>query len=294
MPRRFATKSMWPFRSVGKRVAYVDLPEVKPPQAFFVRRKWPLESLCLEQTLFFVKRRWMDYRAEATSVEGFIQQIACCYLRHGYWFYVVGKIPAGKDPRIVDHKIIRKYGIAISESTRARRKRAGGANLQYIRHESTFVIFATKGEHRFFEQEAKLIRDIRRVPLHYAGYCISYKPGGRTKSGKKDHKWHSHVAMERKQYLELRACFTEQALRLPANELALAFYRLPIAPYAPIRRQLLTIHREVNRIRKIAGKRPVPIEALPLRRRPVKPFEPSEPPPPRLREGSSDPSIAGG
>lgn len=236
----------------------------------------------------------MDYRAEATSVEGFIQQIACCYLRHGYWFYVVGRIPAGKDPRIVDHKIIRKYGIAISESTRARRKKAGGANLQYIRHQSTFVIFATQGEHRFFEQEAKLIRNIRRVPLHYAGYTISYKPGGRTKSGNKDHKWHAHVEMERRQYRELRAWFADRALRESASRLAFAFYNLQIAPYAPIRRQLLTILREVNRIRKKAGKPTLPPEVLPLRRRPVKPFEPSEQPTPRRRDGPSNPSIAGG
>jgi hypothetical protein len=207
---------------------------------------------------------------------------------------VVGKIPAGKDPRIVDHKIIRKYGIAISESTRARRKKVGKANLQYIRHQSTFVIFATKGEHRFFEQEAKLIRDIRRVPLRYAGYMVSYKRGGRTKSGKKDHKWHARVKMEDRQYQELRAWFADQALRQSAKRLALAFYSLPIAPYAPIRRQLLTILREVNRIRKKAGKPPLPPQVLPLRRRPVKPFEPSEQPPPRRRDGPSNPSIAGG
>ena len=41
----------------------------------------------------------MQYRSEATSVEGFVQQIACCYLRHGYWFYVTGVVPERKDPR---------------------------------------------------------------------------------------------------------------------------------------------------------------------------------------------------
>ena len=60
----------------------------------------------------------MQYRAVATSVEGFVQQIACCYLRHGYWFYVTGQIPAGKDPLLVDAKLIAKYGVAVSESTR--------------------------------------------------------------------------------------------------------------------------------------------------------------------------------
>jgi hypothetical protein len=214
----------------------------------------------------------MQYRAVATSVEGFVQQIACCYLRHGYFFYVVGRVPHGKDAKAIDEKLIAKYRINVSESTRARRKKAGLANLQYIRHESTFVILATKGEHRFFEQEANLVRDIRRVPLRYAGYSISYKPGGRTKDGKPDDKWHAHVAIDRNQFLELRAWFAERALRESPDKLALAFYQLPLAPYAPVRRQLLLMLREVNRVRKVTGRKPLPPEILPLRRRVVKPF----------------------
>jgi hypothetical protein len=214
----------------------------------------------------------MKYRAEATSIEGFVQQIACCYLRHGYWFYVMGNVPEGKSPTAIDEKLVTKYRINVSESTRARRKKAGRSNLQYIRHESTFVILATKGEHRFFEEEANLIRDIRRVPLRYAGYSVSYKHGGRKKDGSIDDKWHAHVAIDRQQYLDLRAWFAEHALRDSAKKLALAFYQLPIAPYAPVRRQLLMMLREVNRVRKVAGKRQLPSEILPLRRKVVRPF----------------------
>ncbi|QDV83782.1 hypothetical protein TBK1r_27240 [Stieleria magnilauensis] len=214
----------------------------------------------------------MQYRAVTTSVEGFVQQIACCYLRHGYWFYVEGRVPEGKRAESIDQKLIAKYGIDVSESTRARRKKAGRANLQYIRHESTFVILATKGEHRFFEEEANLIRDIRRVPIRYAGYSISYKPGGRNKDGSNDDRWHAHVEMDRDQFLELRAWFSERALRDSTDRLAMAFCALPIAPYAPVRRQMLMMLREVNRIRKMAGKKQLPYEILPLRRRVVKPF----------------------
>ena len=64
----------------------------------------------------------MPYRAEVISLEGFVQQIACCYLRHGYWFYVTGYVPLGKDLRAIDYKLISKYGIGVSESTRSRRK----------------------------------------------------------------------------------------------------------------------------------------------------------------------------
>ena len=215
----------------------------------------------------------MRYRAETTSVEGFVQQIACCYLRHGYWFYVFGKIPGSKAPDMIDEKLIAKYGIDISQSTRARRKRVGRSNLQYIRHESTFVILATKGEHPFFQEEAGRIRDIRRVPIRYAGYSISYKPGGRKKDGSNDDKWHAHVEIDREQFLALRAWFSERALRDSCERLASEIGQLPIAPYAPVRRQMLQILRDINRIRKRTGRRHLSPDILPLRRRVVRPFE---------------------
>jgi len=215
----------------------------------------------------------MGYRAVTTSVEGFVQQIACCYLRHGYWFYVKGRIPQNKPAEAVDAKLIKKYGIDVSESTRARRKKSGRSNLQYIRHQSTFVILATKGDHPFFEQEANLVRDIRRHPVRYAGYSISYKRGGRKRDGSDDPNWHAHVEIDRQKYLDLRAWFSERALRDTPERLALRFYELPIAPYAPVRRQLLLLLREVNRIRKTAGKKQIPTEVLPLRRRVVRPFD---------------------
>lgn len=215
----------------------------------------------------------MNYRAVTTSVEGFVQQIACCYLRHGYWFYVQGRIPDGKRADTIDQKLITKYGIAVSESTRSRRKKAGIANLQYIRHESTFVILATKGKHKFFEHEANLIRDIRRVPVRYAGYSISYRRGGRKQDGSRDDKWHAHVAIDRQYYLGLRAKFDERATRDSPNNLALALYQLPIAPYAPVRRQLLQLLRVINRTRKSAGRQAIPSHVLPLRRRVVRPFQ---------------------
>ena len=57
------------------------------------------------------------YRCEAVSVTGFVQRLVD-YLRHGYWFYVTGEVPAGKDPREVDEKLIEKYRIAVSEHFR--------------------------------------------------------------------------------------------------------------------------------------------------------------------------------
>ena len=43
-------------------------------------------------------------------------------------------------------------------------------------------------------------------------------------------------------------------------------------PYAPVRRQLSNVCREVNRVRVAAGLEPVAQDCLPLRRRIVRPF----------------------
>ena len=215
----------------------------------------------------------MQYRCEATSVEGFVQQIACSYLRHGYWWYVTGVIPKGKDAGAGDEKLMKKYEIGVSESTRRRRKKLGKANLQYIRHGQFFVIFTTQGKHRFWDEERENIRDIRRVPLRFAGYSISYRPGGRTMKGEVDPRWHAHVEIDRKAYKELRDYLVDLAVHRSVEKLALKFYQLPFEPYAPVRRQLLRIQREVNRARKLAGFSAVPTEVLPMRRRVVRPFE---------------------
>gem|GEM_PF-691160 len=218
--------------------------------------------------------RLMRYRAETTSLEGFVQQIACCYLRHGYWFYVTGHIPANKDASLIDQRLTEKYGIAVSDSTRARRKRLGQAKMQYLRFGRTFVLLATKGQHMFFETELKSIHDIRHTPLKIGGYSISYRRGGRTQDGAKDHSWHAHVEIERRRYLELKAWLLELAMHRSPEYLARAFYQIPFEPYAPVRRQLLNIHRAVNHSRKQAGFSRIPIEVIPLRRRIVRPFDP--------------------
>jgi hypothetical protein len=215
------------------------------------------------------------YRCSTSSVEGFVQQLACCYLRHGYWYYVMGKVPDWKDPASVDQKLIAKYDVAISESTRRRRKKLGFANLQYLRYQRLFIIIATAGHHRFREIEAGGIRDIRRVPIKIWGYSVSYRPGGRTRKGERDPRWHAHVEIDRERYKEIRDHLLDLAVHRSAEALALEFYHLPFEPYAPIRRQMLNIWRAVNRKRKAAGYSLLPVSVLPLRRRIVQPFGPS-------------------
>ena len=113
------------------------------------------------------------YPCEVTNTAAFVRQLAVSYVARGYWFYVTGTIPAHKDPRKTDAKIIRQYGIDMSKWTRWRRKKAGLANVRYLRHGHYFVIMATCGVHCFFESERESVQDIRRVPLSYAGYAVS-------------------------------------------------------------------------------------------------------------------------
>ena len=90
----------------------------------------------------------MAYRCVAASVAGFVQQLAVCYVARGYYYYVTGRIPDSKDPTKTDEKILEQYGISVSKWVRARRKRSGLANVQYLRYGDFFVIIANHGELR--------------------------------------------------------------------------------------------------------------------------------------------------
>jgi hypothetical protein len=221
----------------------------------------------------------VQYRCEAKSVAGFVQQLACCYLPHGYWFYVTGWVPEQKTPETVDEKLIEKYGIGISRQSRARRKQHGLANIHYLRYSRYFVLVATHGLHPFFEHEARGIRDVRRIPIKFGGYSVAYKRGQYKRKcfpcarPAADDKWHARVQIERSTYTELKAYFLEMASRRRADELARELYALPFEPYAPVRQQLLNILRLVNRARKAAHLEPLDPQVLRYRRRIVKPFE---------------------
>jgi hypothetical protein len=201
----------------------------------------------------------MGYRCEATTIEGFVQQLAVSYVANGYWFYVSGIVPERKDPRAVDRKLISKYGIDISKWSRARRKAAGLANLHYLRHGRFFVLIATHGKHAFFDEERSTFKDVRETPIKFASYSISFRGG------------HPHVRIERETYLALKTYLTGMALRA-RERLEREFRSLPFEAYAPVRRQLLSMLGAVNRKRREAGFEELPLTCLRLKRRQVKPF----------------------
>lgn len=204
----------------------------------------------------------MGYRCEATSISGFIQQIAVGYVGRGYFFYVMGRVPEGKDPHRIDEKLIQKYGVAISKAGRSRRKALGFANVQYIRFRETFVLLATPGKHEFFLEEAGRLRDARKEPIKLFNYAISYRAD------------HPHVRIEQRRYLELRSHFSEIAVHRSKDYLARELGTLPFEPYSPIRSQLHCILREVNRKRKLAQFELLESSCVRVRRRVYRPFEP--------------------
>jgi len=200
------------------------------------------------------------YRCEASSLQGFIQQVAVSYVTHGYYFYVTGFVPEGKDARAVDAKLIDRYGVGISKWARARQKQLGAASMQYIRFDRLFVLLATHGANPFFEREASSIRDFRKTPLRVGGYSISCRGG------------HAHVRIDLPEYRRLKAHFLDLAKHRREESLVEAFGRIPFEPYAPVRRQLFNVLRAVNRSRRTSGFSQILTDALRLRRRVVKPF----------------------
>jgi hypothetical protein len=187
----------------------------------------------------------MAYRYEATSVAGFIQQLAVGYLCRGYYFYVVGEIPEGKDPAKTDAKIIERYAIAKSKFTRSRERRKGVAGMQYLRYRRYFVIIATKGNHQFFREEAKSIRDVREAPIQFEGHSIGFV---------ENHgKGHPSVRIAREQFAHLKEHYSRIAVHQSAQSLLSDLEKLPYQRFAPVRSQILLLLRIVNRAREKAG-----------------------------------------
>jgi hypothetical protein len=208
----------------------------------------------------------MNYRWVASSAAGFIQQVAVCYVRNGYWFYVPGRIPDGKDAGIIDRKLIDKYGIAQSKWSKRRANLGGQAKMQYIRYGKFFLLLATAGEHRFFEEEAEVIRDARRKPIRFAGHSVLYRePAGKIV-----------VSIAADEYRLVKQQLEELALRRSTAEMEQEFRQLRYIPYGPVQVQLLRLLRSVNSRRKTAGLERLPTSCLRLQRKSVKPFDDSE------------------
>jgi len=226
----------------------------------------------------------MAYHYEADSPESVVQLIAARYLRHGYYWYVTGQIPAGKDPHAIDQKLIAKYDLDLSEWQRSHRKKRGLAIVHYLRQDRWFILLVTEGHHAIKAPAAKggereSLRDCRRSPIRFAGYAISYRRAGVTPKGTPIPKWHAHVRIDGPTYKALLAHFESIACHRSPENLAREFATIPFARYAPVRRQLLMLLRKVNQARQRMGYKTLPHSALCLRRTPVKVYRDKSPEP---------------
>jgi hypothetical protein len=97
------------------------------------------------------------------------------------------------------------------------------------------------------------------------------------------------VRIEQGRYLGLKAYLLDISVHRAREPLEAEFGRLPFEPYAPVRSQMFTILREVNRKRALAQYEPLPSSSIRVRRRVLKPFEPNAEVP---RETSGDLAAA--
>lgn len=211
--------------------------------------------------LSMAEKRCTTYRCETTSLEGFVQQLAACYLPHGYHHCVVGHVPDHKQPVLVDEKLMTKYDVACSRWERARRKQRGRANIHYLRWQRLWVLLATDGDADFFREEARNLRDLRADPIVVGGYSIRIR------------QQHSHVRIEQGEFTRLKARLVELAAEAAIAPVSRAFWCVPWEPYAPVRSQLFGALSLVNDVRKRAGVALVPSAVIRRRRRVVRPFE---------------------
>ncbi|SPE61808.1 conserved hypothetical protein [Verrucomicrobia bacterium] len=249
-------------RALRKKRAY--------EKAVRINNSGPPARFCNTLIMLHHNEGWrtiMSYRCVATSVAGFVQQLAVGYIANGHYFYVSGLIPPHKDPVKTDGKILNAYHIDVSKWTRFRRKREGWAGVQYLRYRHFYVIIATHGLHPPFAAEAERLVDIRRCPLQFMGYSIGCR---RARGGGE---YHASVRISNERYTELKSQFESVVLNRTVEELVSDFRHLRYEPYAPVRVQLFALLRQVNRRRKVAGLEQVPSSALRSGRSPVRPFD---------------------
>lgn len=212
------------------------------------------------------------YNWQATTLEGFVQQLAVGYVARRYFFYVTGAVPKRLDALEHDRRMLDKFEVARSKWSRYRRRQRTGpdgrplANVHYLRYHNFWVLLATAGHHRFFQEHTRqgvaAYRDVRETPIRFGGYSIGHR--GKTS-----------VRISRQAYRVLKQHFLAIATKhYSTQSLEKEFRRSPFEPYGGVTRQMFAVHRAVNRARKTAGLRPVPSDCIRTRRRAVKPFEP--------------------
>jgi hypothetical protein len=251
---------------------------------------------------FFVVERLVKYRHIISSVDGMVAQLVNL-ISKGYRYYFVGQVADPSSWSVRDSRMIDYYDADLPKWTRERRKLRNEANFRYLRYEDWFIVLVTEGvADRFWSEDRQRIRDVRETAVRFKGYSVSYRQGGyqsipvhekplrnaawaeyrgcrqRGEKGIKpprpprDMKWHVRVELDAETYDGLKAYFLNISTHREANFIANEFTELPFQPYRPVREQLRSILRSVNKSRRAAGYQRIPISVIPFKRRIVRPF----------------------
>lgn len=190
----------------------------------------------LQLTFFFLGGGVMIY--EAHTLGEFLRKVAIDYLRYGYYRYLLRVIPEKMEVHSIDRKVIADYEITVCRMTRLRRKKAGRANVAYVRWGRRFVLLATEGVHEEFEKRRFL--DIRENPLYVNGYSVGVHAGKPC------------VMIEPTRYQLIRSHLHAIAL---FNEARVTDYLQNTSPFnfPGVVRQKRRLQHEVNKRRKVAG-----------------------------------------
>ena len=86
-------------------------------------------------------------------------------------------------------------------------------------------------------------------------------------------RWVVRVVINQQHYRQLQADFLGMASHRSADYLRMKFYHLPFSPYAPIRAQLTTLLRQVNKARQRIGYEPVPKDCIRYMRKMTSPYK---------------------
>ena len=210
------------------------------------------------------RRGGMERRVEATTVEGFVQQLAVAYVAPGVLLLCHGIRPRRARTR--------RGSTPSSAPATGWGYRSGpgpGAGPPGRRATPTSgsggssCSWPLTARARSSPRRRGSVRDARRTPIRFSGYAISHRGG------------HVHVRIDRPVYLGLKAYLVGIAAaqgRVRPGGRGPEGARLRAV--APVRSQCRAILRAVNRARAAAGLPEVPRSCLRTRRRVVRPFGP--------------------
>jgi hypothetical protein len=213
----------------------------------------------------------MAYHCVARNTDEFLHQLTRL-VGNGHYFYFSHLLDDQHDPTRLDQKIVDQWKLDVPYWKRTAKYRRGLPSIHYLRYGRFYVLLASKGRldgesHPFFVEYP--LMDIRRHSLHCFGYGVRYALSRAT--GKRQ--IFVRLEKEARQHLRtdlVRKCTSQRYGSRDALEEEVR--TLPYQWYQPVRTQLKTILREVNKVRRRSGLSQIRFDCVPDRMRPPQRF----------------------